>query len=108
AKDMRRSAIWVQADIIGLAPAVGLARQLVGHGESCPDIDVEGGPVQPDGGLAWLVRVEIHDHDDGVCRGGAVCLGNGLGKAQNLRPVGKVESQVSKLRKRRMRSPDRI
>ena len=95
---MRWRDLWIQPDVVSPAPTVRRARQLVGYREPRPDIYAERGSVQPDRGLTGLARVEIHyDEDRIAARGAGLRRTHSLRKAQNLRPVRKMETQVTQL-----------
>src|SRR5260370_13593792 len=105
---MRWSACRIQANGVSLARAVRLTGQLIGDRESRVDVDVEGGPVQPDRGLTRLVRVQVDYHQNRIAARGAGLRDHALRKAKNLRPVRKMKPEIAELSQRGMRSPDRV
>src|ERR1022692_317040 len=97
-ENMRRRRTWIQANVVGFAPPVRLAGQLVGHRETRADINAERGSVQPEGRLTRLVRVKIHNDENRIAAGTARRRrARSLREAQNIWPVWKMEAEVPNL-----------
>jgi hypothetical protein len=84
---MGRLMMWIESNVIGLPPLVGLAGQLVGDDELVRPVHAKRRQIQIDGRLTYLVRVEIHDgqHRVGLIPGGKACSREvGFGEADDL------------------------
>src|ERR1700748_332471 len=57
----------VKTHVVGLAPAVDLAGELILHGEPVVPVHSQLRHIKPHRGLPGLVRVKIHYNQDGVC-----------------------------------------
>src|ERR1700727_592468 len=95
-QNVRRGDRRIEPHVVRLPPAVLLASELVGDGETRGDVKAEGRAVQPDSRLPRLVRIEVYHHDHGISAAPRR-RDPALGETEDLRVIGIVEGQVAEL-----------